>query len=93
MKRFVAKVLDFNDLIQCSGEAVVWVEIKGETFCHLFVYAGGADGGSEGQEFFHNPDNGEEYAFVGVTAEYGVTWRCWTSDPTTDEREREPWQN
>ena len=25
--------------------------------------------------------------------DYGITWRCWTSRPTDEQREATPWQN
>ena len=29
--------------------------------------------------------------FTWNTDEYGKTWRCWTSRPTDEQREKEPW--
>lgn len=81
-----AVVLNLGDVIDAGVGATVWVEKKGETFCHRLKFGGGADGGTEGTEFFHNPENGELYVFTPCDDEYGITWRCWTDDPTTIER-------
>ena len=36
---------------------------------------------------FRGPDG---YTIL-VTSRYGVEWRCWTSRPTDEQREAEPW--
>ena len=73
-------------------DKVIWLEIKGKKpipclfrkFCdrmmfgrHERIMSFDAIGSSkEGGYFLRN---------------YGVTWRCWTSEPTQKQREATPW--
>lgn len=36
---------------------------------------------------------GETYTFCKTADGYGKVWRCWTSRPTDEQREAEPWNS
>lgn len=73
-------------LAEALGGEECWVEYPnggcGYADCYLSYTANGADIYRTMQHDFNVP-----------LANYGKTWRCWTSRPTDAQREAEPWNS
>lgn len=86
------RVMCAAEVAACSEGTVLWVEERQGVTWNLFPL--------EIETSSTHPDTGTDYLFF-ITyhdirkfecGEYNQTWRCWTSRPTDEQREAEPWQ-
>lgn len=92
LKEQEPRVLEYSEI---EKHSLVWLEDndKEDVLPALFLQYYGWNA-----EFsVHAPDKYVDKIFRFATViefeiNYGITWRCWTSRPTEEQREREPWQ-
>lgn len=91
MRELVAqepRVMMLEELINMAGDhEIIWVEDNGSDDC--------IDGWAEPDENHESVilwQPGNEVEWEPNNAEYGKTWRCWTSRPTEEQRRNTPWE-
>lgn len=80
-------------LEQVKENRAVWIEDDGcETGEELYPALYYAEGYPQHTVFTYlDEDRGEEDAWLNNT-EYGITWRCWATKPTEEERANAEWE-
>lgn len=79
------RVMTLEEVKALPSETDVWLD----EFCSIIV-AATISCTLYGNAYFY----GKEHADYGVDyklIDYGKEWRCWTSRPTEEQREAEPW--
>ena len=81
------RLLTFNELKALSGTAsTVYVERRAKTFYNETAFISVEKVYGE-NVIFH----GQKSIFGHVKKDYGKVWRCWTSQPTDNQRREAKW--
>lgn len=83
------RVLTLAEVTKCS---MCWLEDDVMLVPALFIGMERRANGTKSDVFLANVQDSDDCEFWYDLDDYGVTWRCWTSRPTDEQREAEPWQ-
>ena len=77
------------EVAKCS---MCWLEDDVMLAPALFIGMGRRANDTKSDVFLVNAQDSDDCEFWYDLDDYGKTWRCWTSRPTDEQREAEPWE-